>query len=269
MHRRSANLPRDIGISMLTNISTIYQSDIVPVSVRARAVGFTVAGYAAASLLATVVVWASEKIGDRRQYMIPLAIQAAIPASLFFLTLLVTESPMWLISKGRLHDAKVSLASLRRGNIERVDAEISSAVVALKQDQSLRANVSPWSIFKPAHLERTLSSAVPYCASQVGGQILTSTYSTVILIQSGVADPFRITVIIFVAQFIGTIVGPVIVDKIGRRPVALYGFTLLFLLDIVLGSLACAGLKTDPQRLAFASLCIVFFFFNAVTFQSL
>lgn len=254
---------------MVTNIAAIYQSDIVPLNARGRAVGFTVAGFAGASVIATVTVWATEKLNDHRQYMIPLAIQASIPTLLCFLTPFLTESPTWLLARGRLKEAKINLAFLRKGNTDMVDAEISCILVALKQEQEVRASVNPWTIFKPANLERTITSAVPYCTSQVGGQLLTSTYSTVILIQSGVSDPFRITVILFMAQFVGTIVGPVVIDKIGRRPVALYGFTLLFILDIVLGGIACSGLKSNAERMALASLCIVFFFFNAVTFQSL
>lgn len=265
----NSNFVADIGISILTNVTTIYQSDLVPAKVRARAVGFTVAGYAAASVLATVVVWATEKINDHRQYLIPLAIQAAIPALLFFLTLLINESPIWLINKGRINEARDNLASLRANNMAMVDSEVSSALVALRTDQEQQAARNSWDILKPPHLERTLSSGVLYCTSQVGGQILVSTYSTVTLIQSGVADPFKITVIIFMAQLLGTIIGPPLVDKVGRRPVAMCGFTMLLLLDIALGGIACAGLTTNAQRLSLASLCIIFFFVNAASFQSL
>jgi hypothetical protein len=44
---------------------------------------------------------------------------------------------------------------------------------------------------------------------------------------------------------------------------------LLFIIDIIAGAIACAGLDTSPQRLGLASLSIIFYFFNAVSFQSL
>ena len=264
-----SNLTADIGISFLTNITTMYQSDLVPANLRARAVGFTVAGYAAASVLATVVVWGTEKINDHRSYLIPLAIQAGLPVILFLLTLLLTESPTWLVGKGRVDEARAGLASLRAGNMPMVDAEIAYAKAALKTEQELRATRNSWDILKRPNIERTISSGALYCTSQVGGQILVSTYSTVTLIQSGVSNPFTITVIIYLAQLVGTIVGPPLVDRVGRRPIALYGFTILLLLDITLGGIACGGLTTNPQRLALASLCIIFYFVNAASFQSL
>jgi len=107
------------------------------------------------------------------------------------------------------------------------------------------------------------------CLSQVGGQILVGTYSTVILVQSGVADPFKITILIFLLQFVGTVIGPFLLDKLGRRLVALVGFVFLFFIDIVAGALACAGLKTNSERLGLAALCIIFAFINSVCFQSL
>jgi MFS family permease len=145
---------------------------------------------------------------------------------------------------------------------------LALAAAALHTDPG-HVNVSAWEILKPEHLERTLSASAPLCLSQVGGQILVLTYSTVILVQSGVADPFKITIIIFLLQFLGTLVGPFLLDKTGRRPVALAGFVVLLAIDIVCGILACAGLQTQSQRIGLAALCIIFSFINAVCFQSM
>lgn len=90
-----------------------------------------------------------------------------------------------------------------------------------------------------------------------------------ILVQSGVADPFKITIIIFLLQFLGTLIGPFLLDMTGRRPVALIGFVILFIIDIVCGVLACAGLTTQSQKIGLAALCIIFSFINAVCFQSM
>lgn len=259
----------DFGVSILTNTAPLYLSELVPVRHRARAVGNTVAGGTAVSVIATVVVWGSEKINDSRQYKVPLIIQAVLPVLLFTLSLLLTESPIWLLSKGRIEEAKSNLSYIRGGNTRLVEAEISSAVLGLRSHAESEIQVGLMEILKPPHLERTLSSGALLCLSQVGGQILVGTYSTVILVQSGVADPFKITIIIFLLQFLGTLVGPFLVDRVGRRPVALVGFVLLLFIDIIAGALACAGLKTSPQRLGLASLCMIFGFINSLSFQSL
>jgi hypothetical protein len=44
--------------------------------------------------------------------------------------------------------------------------------------------------------------------------------------------------------------------------VALAGFSILFIIDIAAGGLACAGLKTKSESLGLASLCIIFGILN-------
>lgn len=259
----------DIGVSILTNVCPVYLSELIPANFRARAVGLTVAGSGILSVIATVVVWATEKLTTQWQYKIPLLIQAAFPVLLAFLSLFLTESPIWLLSKGRQDDARRNLLLLRGGNAALVDKELGLAAAALHAHSEHVDTLNAWEILKPEHLERTLSASAPLCLSQVGGQILVSTYSTVILVQSGVADPFKITIIIFLLQFLGTLIGPFLLDMTGRRPVALIGFVILFIIDIVCGVLACAGLTTQSQKIGLAALCIIFSFINAVCFQSM
>jgi hypothetical protein len=263
------NSRTDFGISVVTNIAPINLSELVPAQLRARAVGFTVAGSGAVSVIATVVVWGSEKLADKRQYMIPLGIQALAPVILLFLSLFLTESPTWLLMHGRGEEAKRNLTSLRGGDAALAEAELGVVMVTLRSNDERRGSVKWWEILKPENLERTICSAALLCLSQVGGQILVGTYSTVILVQSGVADPFKITIIIFLLQFAGTLVGPLLLDKLGRRTVALPGYIFLLILDIAAGAIACAGLTTNGQRLGLAALCMIFSFVNSVAFQSM
>lgn len=111
------------------------------------------------------------------------------------------------------------------------------------------------------------SSYLP--AGQVGGQSLALTYSTVLFVQTGVGNAFLITILVFLLQFLGNMVGPFLSDRLGRRPVALGGIGLLVLLDFSAGGLACGGLKTNPQLLGLAALSCIFAFVNAASFQSL
>lgn len=258
-------LNADVGISILTTTAPLYLAEFVPADFRGRAIGLCFAGVAAVGVLATTVVWGTEKIKDERQYMIPLAIQAAVPVGLCLLTLLVPESPVWDIQHGRLDSARRTLLALRNNRADIVDAEISMYQAANERTQASNF----WHILDRENLQRTLSAGAILSASQASGQILILTYATVILVASGVGNPFQITVIISSLQFLGTVVGPFLVDKAGRRPVALVGFTILLLLNLAAGSLGAAGLTTETQRLALAAVFILFGFFNAVSFQSL
>jgi MFS family permease len=268
--RKGLNLSEniDIGISILTTSAPLYLAEFVPASFRGRAIGLCFAGTAAVGVIATTVVWATEKINDKRQYMIPLAIQAALPAILCLLTLFLPESPVWDIQHGHLDSARRTLLVLRNNRADIADAEIAMYLAAAAVEQA-RQKPNFWRILDLGNLPRTLAAGTLLCSSQVGGQILVLTYATVILVASGVGNAFQITVIISCLQFLGTLIGPFLVDRVGRRPVALIGFSILLTLDLAAGSLGAVGLTSESQRLALAAIFILFGFFNAVSFQSL
>ena len=254
---------------MLTTTAPLYLSELVPAHFRGRAIGFCIAGVSAVGIIATTIVWATAKLTDDRSYKIPLGVQAACPVLFGILTLFCPESPLWELQHDKQESARRTLMMLRNGKTGIVEAEILMLQRSIAMDVERRAQAHFWDIFKPANLKRTLTAGALLCLNQVSGLILVATYSTVILVQSGVANPFQITVIISCLQFLGTVIGPVLVDKVGRRPVALAGFSVLFVLDIVAGSLAAAGLTTDGQRLGLAAMFILFGFFNSASFQSL
>ncbi|KEF52823.1 uncharacterized protein A1O9_11240 [Exophiala aquamarina CBS 119918] len=257
-----------VGVSVLTTVAPLYLSELAPAHVRGRAIGFCIAGSSAAAIVATTVVWASSKDQSEWQYKTPLAIQAALPVVLGLLTLLVPESPIWAMQRDQSEFAREVFMTLRNNKVDIVAAEMSQYQVSLMAEAQRREKSRFWDILNRTNLKRTLSAGACLSASQVGGQILVLTYSTVILVQSGVGNPFEVTMVISCLIFLGTLVGPVLVDWVGRRPVALFGFSILFILNLAAGSLAAAGLATESQRLGLATVFILFGFFNSVSFQS-
>ncbi|EXJ76588.1 uncharacterized protein A1O5_01096 [Cladophialophora psammophila CBS 110553] len=257
------------GISILNTVSGLYLAELVPVHIRARAVGASVACANAVSVIATTAVWATEKIDSPQQYKIPLWIQVAFPVALALLTLTVLESPTWYMVHNQEEKARAVLMKLRHENSRIVESEMALLRTFVAQDEEHRQSAHFWKILDKENLQRTLIAGACLSTCQVGGQILILAYSTVLLVQSGVSNPFQITVIIFLAQFLGICIGPFLMDRYGRRPIGLAGFTILFLLDVAIGGLACGGLLTDRERVGLAALFIIFAFFNSLTFQSL
>jgi MFS family permease len=165
-----------IGIGIVTTVVPLYLSELVPARDRGRAVGFMAAGAGIASVLATVIVWGTEKLNDSRQYKIPLEVQTAAPLALLALSLLLTESPFWLLSKGHLAKARRILTSIRVDNPMLVEAELSAAIASLQSSEDTTSSTNFWEILKPPHLKRTLTAGALISLSQVGGQIICGTY---------------------------------------------------------------------------------------------
>jgi hypothetical protein len=167
-----------------------------------------------------------------------------------------------------MDDARTVLLHFRGNDESAVQAELVALEDFVRQAEAQK-EVRFWEILEKKHLQRTLVAGAYTCVSQVCGQILTLAYATVLMVESGIDQPFMITMIIYAANFCGALIGIVLMDKVGRRPTALTGFLVIFLLDVTIGGLARGGLQTSPQRKALAALMIVFGFCNALTFQSM
>jgi MFS family permease len=96
---------------------------------------------------------------------------------------------------------------------------------------------------------------------------LTTTYGVVILIAAGVSDPFRWQILTAVLALVGLIVGGILNDKIGRRPLAIGGLILVAILDFAAGGVSFTGLVTSQQGLAMAGISIVIAFACQVAFS--
>ncbi|EJT97376.1 MFS general substrate transporter [Dacryopinax primogenitus] len=259
------NILEDFGISILTNVAPIWLSELMPAHVRGRSVGFAVAGIGIVGVMAAVIVWGTEQISDERQYQIPLAIQAGVPCVLCLLTLLASESPVWLLSKDRNELARKNMLSLRNHNVQVTDAELALQSIALKQKDEARATTRWMDILNKHNFERTLMSGYPTSAGQASGAALVGTYGTVLLVEAGITNAYEVTIIVTVVQFVGSCVAPYLYDRLGRRPVALSVYALITILSAVLGGLAYTDLLETSQRNAFAALTIILAFVNAIT----
>jgi hypothetical protein len=96
---------------------------------------------------------------------------------------------------------------------------------------------------------------------------LTTTYGVVILIAAGVSDPFRWQILTALLALIGLVVGGILNDKMGRRPLAIGGLILVAILDFAAGGVSFTGLVTSQQGLALAGISIVIAFACQVAFS--
>lgn len=267
-------------------IGPLYLADLVPASLRGRAVTSMNITTIAASVCATVTVWASAKRGGVDSFRIPLAVQCAIPAVLFVATLPLPESPVWLVERGLIKDtrdasadasvmkfdrARRSLCQLRAEKDERsISLELLELIKAERERQQLESGFKFWDIFARDQLERTMVSSLIFSLNQVSGIILSTTFSALFLTQLGVAEPFLLNVASSLCQFAGAIAAPFVVDRVGRRPLALGGISILALIDVVAGVLAFYTSPARPQiATTIAALSFVFNFFWTASFYAI
>lgn len=251
-------------------IAPNYLADLVPASMRGRFVSAANIATIAAGVLATTSCYLAEKAHklDKLSFMIPLALQASLPFCLLIPTFFCCESPSWLLTKGRVDEARKTLRSIRGFSDEDVDRELS-LLQAVQEECRLREKPKFWEIYRPENIRRTLVGGSIFSLNQCSGIILSTTYATVFLTQLGVGDPFLLSLIGNLCQFAGTIGAPFVLDNFGRRPTALIGFTFLFVIDCIAGGLAFIATDNPTAGKAIAGLSFLFNICWTLSFYSI
>ncbi|KAK9328069.1 general substrate transporter [Lipomyces starkeyi] len=234
-------------------ISPLYLSEVVSASMRGRAVASQNVLTIFSGVIATIVVNSTSTINGKSSYMTPLAVQCALPIILIPFTVF-----LWLVSHGRLEQARHSLRKLRGFSDEEVDEELELVRRSEMAEREIGKDANFWELFNRQNLKRTLAASSLFSMNQVSGIILSTTYATIFLREIGVGNPFRLIIAATCYQLAGAIIGLFVVDSAGRRPVALIGMTLLMAIDFIAGGLAFASKNNKSIALGIATLSFIF-----------
>ena len=249
-------------------IAPLYLSEIVPPSMRGAAVASINILTLCASVLAAGVAYGTHTIDGEDAFRIPLGIQCIPPGILIPLTLFLPESPQWYASKDRMEAAKKNLTRVRGYSEAEVDDELRVIKMCEDNERALASGVKFWHLFNKSNLERTIVAGSMFSFNQISGIILTTTYATVFLAQLNIGDPFEFTLIAQVCVLLGTLVAPFTMDRAGRRPTALSGMVVLFVIDVIAGTLAFYADTNRSAGLALVAFSFIFNFFWASSFYS-
>lgn len=218
--------------------------------------------------MATCVVFATSTRTDNISFEVPLAVQCALPAILIPPTFILPESPLWLIGKDRMDDAARSLRKLRGSSEAEVADELRLMKVSHENERALSSTVTFLNLFDRRNIKRTITAGSFFSFNQISGVFLSTTYATIFLQEINVASPFALTIIASCCTLAGCVVAPLIIDKVGRRPLALAGMSALLALDIAAGGLAFK-IDVPSYAIGVAACSFIFNFFWGASFYSL
>lgn len=215
-----------VGIGLASMTVPMYIAECAPVHLRGRLVTvnnlFITGGQFVASVLDGVFSY-DKKNGWR--WMLGLA---AVPSAVQFVGFLfLPESPRWLIKHGRITEAREVLQKCR--GTENVEEELNTVRELCEEDQRLmeetgKENILMKILRTPSVRRAVLVGSGLQLIQQVSGINTVMYYSATIIRMTGVRDT---SLAIWLAamtagvNFVFTILGVWLVERIGRRPLIL------------------------------------------------
>ncbi|ALE72628.1 major facilitator transporter [Pseudonocardia sp. EC080610-09] len=206
-----------------------YIAEIAPAHLRGRLVSVNQLMISSGILLSYVTGYV---LSDAQAWRWMLAI-AAVPAAVMLVALpRLPESPRWLLAKGREDEARALLADGR--SPAEVDDEVRGITEAMHAETRSTVRDLLGSRFRPGIV---LGVGVAATNQLVGVNAVTY-YTPTLLTGSGFGESAAIlsSVGLGVANVAFTLVGLVLVDRIGRRPLVLGGTGLVVVALVVIGA---------------------------------
>lgn len=238
-----------LGVGAASILSPLYISEIAPANIRGKLVTlYQVAIVIGINLIYVINYfiagqgdeWWNVQVGWR--YMMGSEI---FPSLLFFvLLLLVPESPRWLATKNRKQEAMTILNKIN--GAQRGEEILQEITATLREEKSSVSN-----LFKPEMRNALFIGMMLAIFSQITGINSIIYYAPEIFksVGFGVESAFMQTIIIGLIITSFTFVALVLIDKIGRRTLLLWGITGMVIFLFLIGGVYHLQLEKGPWLL--------------------
>jgi sugar porter (SP) family MFS transporter len=237
-----------IGVGFESAIVILYMSEICPRKVR----GALVAGYqfciTIGIMLASIVVYATEKRKDTGAYRIPIAIQFAWGLILGIGLVFLPDSPRYFVKRGQLEKATDALSRLRGQpkESEYIQWELTEIVANEEYERALIPStgfIGSWmhcfsgSLWQAkSNLRRTILGTSLQMMQQWTGVNFIFYFSTPFLQSTGaIKNTFLISLIFTLVNVCSTPISFYTVEKFGRRPLLVWGALGMLVCQFIVG----------------------------------
>ncbi|KAG7412362.1 High-affinity glucose transporter [Fusarium oxysporum f. sp. rapae] len=261
-----------VGVGLIVGAVPLYQSEISPPHSRGLLVGLHGVLIGTGYSIAGWVGYACYPLNGNLQWRIPLALQTVTPALLCIGTLLLPESPRWLLQNDRPEEA---LAVLKRLHASAQDSEFQFARKEfndMQQQIGIEKNAGRDSyldlLTKRSMLKRVVVGFLTMFGAQCTGTLVINNYGTVLY--SNVGYEGRIA-IAFTAGWVtvsiaGNTITAIFVDKIGRVKFMIVGFAGI--VCVLIGEIVCLALLEKRQSYGLSITAIAFLYGHIAFFSS-
>jgi len=225
-----------VGVGMASLLSPLYIAEISPGEYRGRLVSLYQLTIVLGIVITHLVNYALKDVGPEAwRWMFG---SGAIPSVLFFLgVFFLPESPRWLVKENREEDASGILTKIGRRNFAEQTIEDIKFSLAGVQSASVKE------VFSKLNLPLVVIGIILAVFQQWCGINVVFNYTAKIFESIGAERSEQLiqAVYIGIANFVFTLIAIALVDKLGRKPLMLFGAGGLAILYLAIAFI----LKTD------------------------
>jgi MFS transporter, SP family, xylose:H+ symportor len=229
----AARFVAGIGVGMASMLSPLYIAEVAPANTRGRMVAINQLTIVIGILITNVVNYSLRNSGpDAWRWMVGFG---AIPSGIFLLGVAwLPESPRWLLKEGKAIKAKAVLNKI--GDIAYVDESIAAINASLK---GANIKFSYKAVFEKAVLPAVIVGIVLAMFQQLCGINVVFNFATTIFESVGFTkdDQLKQNVFIGIVNLLFTLLAMWQVDKLGRKPLMIFGSLSLAVLYVFSGML--------------------------------
>lgn len=252
-----------LGVGLLSATIPLYQSETAPKWIRGTIVGSYQWAITIGLLLAAVVNNSSKDRQDTGSYRIPIAVQFAWAIILVVGMALLPETPRFLIKRGRTADAAKALSKLRHLDISHPALGDELAEIQANHDYEMKiGSASYLACFQKPIRKRLITGILLQALQQLTGVNFIFYYGTSYFKNSGISNPFTVSIITTVVNICSTVPGLYLVEKWGRRNLLMFGAVGMSVCQMIVASVGTAlPDQVSANKALISFVCIYIFFF--------
>jgi len=245
-----------LSIGLLSTVVSLYQSELAPAAHRGALTSLYQLGITFGILVACGLDYIFVRTDGG--WRIAIALQAVPAIILIIGTSIMPRSPRWLVQQGRDAEALEVLQALRSSF-----DEAKSELDGIKDNhQAAQAQGEPrWAELCSGRLRSLLAVGMSIQLLQQFCGMNAFMYFGPIIFQKAGRDPFVYQTLMSVVNFLATFPALYVVDKYGRRCLAVWGGAGMMITCLMMGSVSLtqsAGLnKTDIAASSYTSSVVV------------
>ncbi|CAK7214933.1 hypothetical protein SBRCBS47491_002318 [Sporothrix bragantina] len=250
----AGKMVNQIALGMYLNLITAYVADISPLAIRASVIGFCNLSQCIGPFLGAIMAYYTGTWASSWSWRSLVCAQWGFSAVGLCGQIFLPESPVYLVRRGRIEDARKVLYRLYT---KPSDAEGHLAGIQLTLDESETAKNSGTYLdcFRGANTRRTLLSIFIFMAEQFSGLGFVSNYGALMYQYLGISDKrsFLLSIGAQILSMSGAFLAFFVSDFIGRRPMFLFGCVSMTVL------LLCMGISGSVNTTAATTASVGFY----------